>query len=82
MSGSFVYTSGDRGRLTVPSGAEESPPSNKRWTGSSQLSERAGKGAETTQPLDNAMIRQAMRSLADLVRRRLPTGASPNSESR
>jgi len=39
--------------------------------------ERAGKGAETTQPAPR-MIRSAMTLARDLVRRRLPAGASPN----
>src|SRR3972149_4974195 len=56
--------------------AEERPPSHERWPRASGGPERAGKGAETTQPASR-MIRPAMTLARDLVRRRPPTGASP-----
>src|SRR3989337_1138294 len=52
------------------------PPPKPRWPRASAGPERTGKGAETTQPASR-MIRPAMTLARDLVRRRLPTGASP-----
>jgi len=54
----------------VPPPREGGP---REWAGESQ-----GKGAETTQP-GPRMIRPSMTLVRDLVKRRLPTGASPNS---
>src|SRR3972149_3500123 len=61
--------------------AEERPPSHERWPRASGGPERAGKGAETTQPASR-MIRPAVTLTRDLVRRRHPTGASPSRRNR
>ena len=53
------------------------PPPQERWPRASGGSERAGKGAETTQPASR-MIRSAVTLTRDLVRRRHPIGASPS----
>src|SRR6266487_810541 len=53
------------------------PPPSERWPRASGGPERAGKGAETTQPASR-MIRPAVTLTRDLVRRRHPTGASPS----
>src|SRR5207245_5069540 len=53
------------------------PPPQERWPRASGGSERAGKGAETTQPASR-MIRSAVTLARDLVRRRHPIGASPS----
>src|SRR5207247_198689 len=53
------------------------PPPSEWWPRASGGPERAGKGAETTQPASR-MIRPAVTLTRDLVRRRHPTGASPN----
>jgi len=54
------------------------PPPLGRWVGKSDRA-RARARAQKRHSLRPRMIRAAMTFLEDLVKRRLPTGASPNS---
>ena len=66
------------GRPAFYAGQLRKVPSPREGGLQKQQGESPGKGTETAQPRDNAMIPMGMRSSEDLVKRRLPTGASSN----
>ena len=66
------------GRPAFYAGQLRKVPSPREGGLQKQQGESPGKGAETTQSRDNVMIPLWMKSPGDLVKRRLPTGASSN----
>ena len=66
------------GRPVIFTGQLRKVPSPRESGLPEQQGESIGKGTETTQPRDQVMITSGMKSLEDLVKRRHPTGASPN----